>query len=43
VAEAWQDVAAPKPLLHQSRRVPEALRFLKQDLDETALAAVPWA
>src|SRR5215510_13549035 len=43
MAEAGQDVAAPQSLLHQPRRVAEALRFLEQDLDEAGLAAVPRA
>jgi hypothetical protein len=30
MAEAGQDVAAPQSLLHQPRRVAEALRFLEQ-------------
>jgi len=41
MAEAGQDVAAPQSLLHQPRRVAEALRFLEQDLNEAVLAAVP--
>jgi hypothetical protein len=38
-----QYVAAPQSLLHQPRRLAEALRFLEQDLNEAGLAAVPWA